>query len=358
MPSSVVRIGPFPDDNDCAKQLQSAIVEHFRRQEAEVAPSNSTTATHSSSLHIANKYFTATVLLRNVEEQETSSESDTHVEDGMILVFDSVLSNPKYPTSLSCSFDSLETVHDKATQQHKAGDLLRLCVGVGSRLDWTDKEYEDEYARRVLWCLDRGYEYVEADMQNLDQGHEDRDKEGFARIIEALSGTVWSTAAMNKKKQKELKQSYQADAANISGEERGAYEPPKFDAEPPSEPTAAAKATTTTVLSDQERERKAREVLLGDTEEKTVTVNDTDLLEGRRAELEEERNLNALEGSLQEARRIRELSQSGQLTDDERRQRAGEAATLIYEMMGKMGFDTDSDEEGKAEIKDEKTDNP
>ena len=85
-------------------------------------------------------------------------------------------------------------------------------------------------------------------------------------------------------------------------------------------------------------------------------MNDTNLSEGRRAELEEERNLNALESSLQEARRIRELSQSGQLTDDERRQRAGDAAALIYEMMGKMGFDTDSDEDGEAEVKEEKAD--
>ena len=278
----------------------------------------------------------------------------------MILVFDALLSNPKYSTSMTCSFDSLETIHETAMQQHSVGDLLRLCVGVGNRheMDLTDSEYEAEYARRVLWCLDRGYEYVETDLQNVHEGHDDRDKEGFARIIEAISGTVWSTAVMNKKKQKELKQSYQEEAANIRGENKGgqlsenggSYEPPTIDTETPKE--------TSSTLTDQERETKARQALLVDVEDEAAPENGATLSESRQAELEEERNLNALESSLHEARRIRELSQSGQLTDEERRQRASEAATLIYEMMGKMGFDSDSEEndDEAAEAKEEKTD--
>lgn len=338
MSASIIRIGPFPDDNNCAKKLQSEIVDYYRRQEE--ATATETASSDTTTLRIANKYFTATVLLRDVNEKEATSNPETHNEDGIILVFDAVLSNPKVAMSISCSFDSLEQVHDTAVQRQQAGDLLRLCVGVGSRheLNLTEKEYEAEYGRRVLWCLDRGYEYAETDLLNVHEGHDDRDKEGFARIIEAISGTVWSTAVMNKKKQKELKRSYEADAANIRRDaeplstEVGVYEPPK--------------------LVDTE-------ALLANVEKETAAFDDTNLSDSRRAEIEEERNFDALESSIQEARRIRELSQSGQLTDDERRQRASKAATLIYEMMGKMGFDTDDDsEEGDEDLaKEEKVDN-
>jgi hypothetical protein len=44
------------------------------------------------------------------------------------------------------------------------------------------------YTRRVLWCLDHGYEYVQVDLMEYGRsiGHSDREKEGFARIVEAV----------------------------------------------------------------------------------------------------------------------------------------------------------------------------
>ena len=62
-------------------------------------------------------------------------------------------------------------------------------------------------------------------------------------------------------------------------------------------------------------------------------------------DLQQERAMNALEASLNEARRIRELSKSGQLSDEERRKRATDAAMLILQTMEQMGFQDDEDDD-------------
>jgi len=46
------------------------------------------------------------------------------------------------------------------------GDMLRLCVGIVGNavrpVAQTPKEIEEEYSKRVLWCLNRGYEFISA----------------------------------------------------------------------------------------------------------------------------------------------------------------------------------------------------
>lgn len=76
---------------------------------------------------------------------------------------------------------------------------------------------------------------------------------------------------------------------------------------------------------------------------------DAETIKSRREELEQERALDALEGTLREANRLRELSQAGALSDDERRKRAGDAAMLLMDMMGKAGFGDDDDDESLAD---------
>jgi hypothetical protein len=107
---------------------------------------------------------------------------------------------------------------------------------------------------------------------------------------------------------------------------------------------------------DQERAENARNSLLADVEQSSEVesnyldkdedeVND-DIVRRCREEFEQERAMDALEGSLREANRLRELSRSGTLSDEERRARAGDAAMLLMKMMGKAGFDeSTSDEE-------------
>ena len=296
----------------------------------------------------------------------------------MILVFDAERSHPKYATSMTSSFDTMESIHDRAVMRRQCGELLRLCVSIGQQRvaynngttqHLSDKEYEEEYSRRILWCLDHGYEYIEIpDLTDTSQGHDVRDKDGFARLIEAISGTVWTAAIMESKQQQKLQQSFaetrtdiQTSASPLSSQQQqqqqlddvnNGYEPPNpldFQSILDDE-------------NDQERECQAREALLADcminesTKDDAKSVNASSTTTKKTnvpptEELQQEQAMNALEASLNEARRIRELSKAGQLSDEERRKRATDAAMLILQTMEQMGFDDDDDDDNDEDRK-------
>ena len=74
---------------------------------------------------------------------------------------------------------------------------MRICIGACYNNSYNASE--EEYSKRVLWCSDNGYEYIEADISSngILVGHEEREKENFARAIEAIEGTIWSSAVKN-----------------------------------------------------------------------------------------------------------------------------------------------------------------
>jgi hypothetical protein len=152
----------------------------------------------------------------HANEPNEFSASLSHQEDGIILVFDALQANPDLETGTP--FDVLNVLHDNSTASTDVGDLLRLCVAVSMGPKSPEElrgqnTHEQEYSKRILWCLDRGYEYVEVDLSAEGQrtGHDERDKEGFARIIEAIQGTVWSSAVMKKQSDVASQQEEQGD---------------------------------------------------------------------------------------------------------------------------------------------------
>ena len=158
--SSVVRLGSN-DGNISAELLQNAITSFFRKTDDDDKGES------DSSFVIRNKYFSANIVLKNTDD-EKEIPNDVK-EDGIILVFDAVRSNPDgSDEGGGASFDSLESAHQKALSNNECGDLLRLCVGVSlselSAEEIRGKDNEKEYSRRILWCLDNGYEYIEADL--------------------------------------------------------------------------------------------------------------------------------------------------------------------------------------------------
>ena len=337
--TSVVRVGPS-DDNLSAKLLRNALVSYFEKL------STSTTTTLSESSHmltISNKYFTANVLL---EEMGATPQSEQIKEDGVILVFDALRSNPDLSAGDGASFDSLSYAHQQAEEKDTCGDLLRLCVGVSlsslSPDELRGKDHEAEYSRRIMWCLDRGYEYVEADLSQEGQasGHKDRDKDGFARIVEAVQGTVWSSAVMCQAKTQQLKETYQEDTAAIQDkeeeeEEENPYEPPdpsKFLSQVNKEETKSDE-----MLSEEPNAEI--EMLL---EPEKVGPEEMKQL---RKDMETEQVFDKMEGLLKEANRVREASKNGELDDDERRQRAGDAAETLFSLMNAFGLEEDEDSE-------------
>ncbi|KAL7575893.1 hypothetical protein ACA910_003205 [Epithemia clementina (nom. ined.)] len=445
---SVLRIGPT-HDNVSATILKNAVLDHFHKQqqqglerqvEQEATNDEPTEEEYfarepallsdrtGGRFKVSNRYFQAQLLFQPLEHKDnqnlssrttndgdrqsggsssdpTMSVSDVvvtdglyHKEDGILLAFDASRSNPDLPMSVAASFDSLNLVHEQAIN-NGAGDLLRLCVGItlGPMEDseLRGRDYEQEYSRRILWCLDRGYEYVEADLSahGRAQGHEERDKEGFARIIEAITGTVWSSAIMEKQRTKQLKQSYQETALHhgiLQGDgndskEDGEMNYDKANQYIPPDPTLLATKTSetrvgvsavlnsnigteqNTQVSDEARVEQARQALLRqegehddddhddllptNNSEETATTCTEEAQDQARAkriqEREQERMMDQLDGALKQAVNIREMSRSGKMTDEERRVRAGDAAMVLMNLMNSMGMvDGETDDDG------------
>ena len=395
---SILRIGPFPIDSNYAFQLREAILQYLAETTTTTtavpvavavpvpvaAPvDNPATLERTSNgtnpdfqFSITNRYFSANVRLAGIDDDnelsndtttETTASTTMASEDGIILVFDAERSYPKYATSITSSFDAMEAIHDQAVRSHQCGELLRLVVSIGNQRvvqyngtthPLSDQEYEEEYSRRILWCLDRGYEYIEVpDLSDTSQGHDVRDKDGFARIIEAISGTVWTSAIMASPQQQTLQKSFAETRKDINNVSTPVSAPPDPDVDGGYEPPNPSDFSFIAVdENDQERERKAHKALLADcVTEATTDVTNSDATttkneqqqqqQQQSEELQQERAMNALEASLNEARRIRELSKSGQLSDEERRKRATDAAMLILQTMEQMGFQDDEDDD-------------
>ena len=336
--TSVLRIGPT-DNNASAALLKTALLSHFETKD------------DPNVFTVSNRYFAAKVRLQDITEgQASTSEGALDKDDGIIVVFDAVRSNPDIiGRTTSSSFDALTLVHNQAEQQGECGDLLRLCVGVSvgskSPTEMRGQKHEDEYSRRVLWCLDRGYEYVEADLSAEGQksGHDERDKDGFARIVEAISGTVWSSAVMEKSKQQQLNQSYEKEkeALQDDAQDENRYVPPD-----------------SSLLSDdavQDGSNKIQSSLVSESEKEDS--NDYFVDESKIPVADQERAMENLEGLLREASRIREASRDGELSDDERRKRAADAATLMMSLMTQLDVEGDQDDDFEVDSSSDKEEN-
>ena len=348
MVSSIVRVGPSAD-NVSAKLLRTSLVSYFEKLSTPNDESEEIDSKSGSTIQISNKYFTANILL----EEIGGSAVESSKEDGVILVFDALQSNPDRSSSASggASFDALSLAHETAEEQNSCGDLLRLCVGVSmgslSPEELRGKDHEKEYSRRILWCLDRGYEYVEADLspEGQSKGHEDRDKEGYARIIEAIQGTVWSSAVMSKSKTKTLKESYKEESSALESKEKKQEEKEENPYQPPDpslfvpKPTTDDDALKDKILSD---ESNAESGLLMD----KVAPEDMAQLQ---KDLDSENLFEQMEGALKEAKRIREAAKSGMMSDEERRERAGEAALALVNLMGQFGMEDESEGEDSSD---------
>jgi hypothetical protein len=327
-----------------------------------------------SRLRVSNRYFVASVGLYGLHDP--LQDANTHREDGVLLVLPHPQSGD-ISTSSSSALDTLAALHGDAEAQGKAGDLLRLCVVVvrtipaqvqerkeaADRIDDSKANEEDEYSRRILWCLDRGYEYVEVDLSEdgVLRGHDDRDKEGFARVVEAIQTTVWSSAVMRLKQRQELSANYEQVKQKVIPAE---HPPPLREPEPATATTPDPVATPPE--SDSEQEERARQALL------LQAIEEREGLEGGGGEpangnhpdneatlvhsemRQQEQYYEQFEGALQEAARIREMSRSGALSDEDRKRRAGDAALLLMDLMGKLGSgglleDSDADESDPEE---------
>jgi hypothetical protein len=389
--------------------LQRALRTHF---EASTTNDDAAAVTSGGHLIIKNRYFTARVAMQplgSASEQLLNSTSKTtkdesiHQEDGVLLLF---WEECKSTHSLSL-LEELALIHDQAEHDQQNGDLLRLCVRAhfGNDSNYSSsspsllspKQQEEEYARRILWCLDRGYEYIEADLsqEGLQQGHDVRDKDGFARIVEAISGTVWSSAVMKSNTKAQLQTSYQQATEQFAEQNHENDQETSDSFALPTPLTTAAATTTQSQLESlsstsakattlalkelstdddaakkltylplsayevKEADEKARKLLLDnqidESDSNAAAVGSSSADVGMPTTVptsedeEQELMMQNFELALREATRIRELSKTGSLTDDERRQRAGDTANLLMSMLDQMGFDDDDEDDDDDE---------
>jgi len=310
------------------------------------------------------------VVACNLQQQQAFNSNDK--EDGIILVFDALQCNPdRCNGSDGITFDSLRSAHQQAIDNNTCGDIIRLCVGVSlvdvSPSEIRGKEHEKEYSRRIIWCLDNGYEYIEANLSKEGQqkGHGDRDKDGFARIIEAIQGTVWSSATMSTSKTNELKDSYVNGKSMV---QQSKYNYPKSDNEIENDkegaegnsyqPPDSSLLLTQTTIEQQDDSSNGKNVdavndnpIKDSCTDVAFSLEVLDEYKGVHApgmaqsqeDLEAGKLLEKMESVLKEASRIREASKSGVLSDDERRERAGEAALALVNLMNQCGLDDDDD---------------
>jgi hypothetical protein len=341
--SSIVRLGP-DNGNLSANLLQNAITSFFRKTDSD--------DNDSTEFVIRNKYFNANIILKDTEDEEESQKNE--MEDGIILVFDALRSNPdRSDEGSGTTFDSLQSAHQKALSNNECGDLLRLCVGVSlselSPSEIRGKDHEKEYSRRILWCLDNGYEYIEADLSDAgkQKGHDGRDKDGFARIVEAIEGTVWSSASMSTSRSNKLKDSFadtktkmEKDIAPFAESE----ETKQNQYEPPNPSLLASPDSETQTMGQIQKEN-----VPGNTDDNGSSKVDNSaaaifgLKEGVQEmdpeDMDTDKLFFQMESVLKEASQIRKEGKN--LSDEERRERAGSAALALVNLMGQFGLDDD-----------------
>ena len=317
--TSIVRIGGPPESDTPIDILRQALLSHFPH------PND------TSSLQMNNKYFTAHVQLQPVQpttltHKEEEEEPTNHVhptkEDGLFLVI---------PTTFQ-SMDILTQWHESAERDQQAGDTLRLLIATHTHALPSTKEYEEMYSQRVLWCLDRGYEYVEVDVtpEGMQRGFEEREKDGFARVCEAMSGTVWGSAVMKSRGGEQTKNTSVGSGKNVNCENRVGHEEIQGSLHTTKEPV-------------EQEEKEEEEDNLNILESKSNVSSPEPASPPKPAEEKEDQNdedyLDNIEQIMKEAKQIRQASQAGEMTDEERRQRAGNAATMLMGLLDQMGFD-------------------
>jgi hypothetical protein len=360
---SILRIGPITGTDDCgATFLRDAILRHFRVDDCSGGANDND---QSASLTISNRYFTAHVALWGLDEtisydnlsssdDNGSSITTTVEEDGILLVFDDRSSH---------SFDSLGHIHDTFVVPSAIGDLLRMCIGTHASTDNVGSSTasiidKDEYSRRVLWCLDRGYEYVSVDLSThgMTTGFDVRDKDGYARVIEAIETCMWSCRIMKRSPSREV-QSISSSSVQQQCAAKGGNGDSVAGMTNKIAGTGLARIDDTTIppMTDDERESAAIASLMngtvnddgnGDYIPPSLNEDGESMRRQQQQQREEEISFHQLEKVLTEAKSIREASRNNaNMSDEERRARAGDAAMKLMGLLDRLGSDDDDDEE-------------
>ena len=364
-------------DLDHVDILRDALIKHFSPQ-SELSRGESSPKLcieKRNIITLSNKYFSAKICLdsinsfHEVKDEQESKQDIFSKEDGFIIVFSSEHTENAIPSFLT-------PLHQRALDMNQCGDLLRLCVCVtntdtsssnkGTKKELTKKEIEHVYSQRVLWCLDRGYEYVEADLSahGVSTGFDEREKDGFARIIEAFQGTVWSSALMHKRstsnENRQQQQQQQQQTRNQENDDNDNTQSQNSLLYKTNEMRMDFSSISSTNQSSNDVSSTVPKVPLNHSDiSSTIPLSASAKdNENLRFNLENEEkydeshfqsskldaDFNNLESVIKDATRIRQDARDNKLSDEERRKKAAETAMKLLEL---MDFDDDDDDDSE-----------
>ena len=266
-------------------------------------------------LRLTTRYYNAVV---KMEVCSLSSADGTSA--AMIGMDACVAVNPSDMAELAAMLASVEQTNEKELSTRLMVRLLDRAEAMqGER---GVNEEDGAASEALLWCLDHGFELVEVDRSDLFATWGEREKEGVARVLEALEATMWPS--MLRKEKDEMIEPVpplaQAADVNVNAPtmEKGcgnALPKPKESEDFPPMPESLMKD----IPNPTDREPEPEE-MQGPSGEKLETFFDD---------------------FLQKARQVRETALKGEVSDAERRDRAAKMASQLAVF---MGLDGDSDE--------------
>lgn len=239
-------------------------------------------------LRVDNKYYTTSLDCRLL----------TQLEDNEIDAYESVLTIPDDTSAVSSSMTALSSALESSPRRD---DGVYLCIVLKD--DSNAAGVDSFRPARVDWCIDSGFEYIEIDTALPMESHQDRDKFGVPRVMEALQSNRWRHMVMKTQHTPTQPAEQVATRDNTSKAPDDAMTS-VFRVEPVS---ASEESEVQSPLADEEEEKEEQ-----------------------------------IQQVLQLAQKTREEVMAGSLSDDQRRERA---ARIALQMCSLMNLDDDSDEE-------------
>ena len=276
-------------------------------------------------LKLETKYFeaevsvhTVKVALRASNSIKSSSESEvsgkTPLDSGKIQEVDTFIFTMCAAEAAAVKAHGSE-VHALCALAEKKDVPVRIVNIIGK-----EPLPEDSTMHWIGWSLDHGFEFIFIDSSDLMATADEREKEGLPRLMESLHSHQWSSMVPKSSS------SSSGSSSSSSGSTSG----------------GGAEQTAGGVLQFYGEGSQGKEGKEGGGSKKSVALGDNPFLAGE--EPVDDTKDDGLDSLMSEARRLRELVDTGSLSDAERRDKAAAFAMKFASMVDLVDDEDESDE--------------
>ena len=268
---------------------------------------------------IKNRYYSANVTVMCLDVASAAESGQMSGADACVVV------NPPDLSALSA-----------VLADHDFGTRLMVRLLDGPEVEGEEGSEDESPSELLLWCLDHGFELVTADRSNLFVTWSEREKDGLARVVEALQPTMWTGMV-------------KADPTTVTAGMHGGASRGGSAARPA--PLAGMESSSSTDDVDSAAAAAPAPASEANAASPLITQGSPDPLDFeeivKAAELsgeqgQEEKFDTVFASFMDEARRVRAAAVSGDVPDAVRRD---QAAKIAAQMATFMNFDEDDDED-------------